>query len=199
MKTDGTDGALTDGSRGQVRAATGTSPFHVRDAGGADAAAIQAIYAFHVLSSTSTFEESPPDLAEMTRRRDFVASRSLPFLVAAGGDGVLGYAYAAPFRQRSAYRYTVEDSIYVHPDATGRGIGRLLLGVLIERCTDLGYRQMVAVIGGADNFRSIRLHAGLGFVPAGALRAAGFKFGRWLDSVYMQRALGDGDRSLPER
>jgi len=162
-----------------------------------DVAAIAAIYAHHVLSGLGSFEETPPSVEEIARRRDAVLILGLPFLVAADGDRVLGYAYAQPYRARSAYRFSLEDSIYVAPDCLQRGIGNALLVDLIERCTKLGYRQMVAVIGDSANLASIRLHEKLGFVRIGMLPAIGFKHGRWVDSVLMQHALGQGVQSLP--
>ncbi|MBK8907940.1 MAG: N-acetyltransferase [Rhodospirillales bacterium] len=165
----------------------------VRPADAADLAAIQAIYAHHVGTGTGTFEEAAPDEVDMAARRDAILARGLPYLVADSGGAIAGFAYAAQFRPRSAYRFTVEDSIYVHPDAVGSGVGRALLGQLIARCEAMGYRQMVAVIGDSANHRSIRLHKRLGFVEAGRLLAAGFKFGRWLDVVFMQRALDGGN------
>lgn len=177
--------------------ATAPAP-NVRDAVPEDMPAIVAIYAPYVLTATATFEEVAPDVAEMTRRWRDVSALGLPWLVADGPDGVIGYAYANWFRTRSAYRFTVEDSIYVHRQAAGQGVGRHLLRVLVERCEAAGYRQMVAVIGDSANVASIRLHRSLGFVDAGVLTAVGYKFGRWLDSVYMQRALGtDGPTSAP--
>jgi len=169
----------------------------IRPATRADVAAITRIYAPHVLTSLATFEEVPPDEAEMARRLDDVLARNLPYIVAEVSGEVVGYAYAAPYRVRSAYRYSVEDSIYVAADALWRGIGTALLSDLIARCTALGYRQMIAVIGDSANEPSIGLHARAGFMPAGTMRAIGFKFGRWVDSVMMVRPLGDGDRSPP--
>jgi phosphinothricin acetyltransferase len=163
----------------------------VRDATAADIAAVRAIYAHHVATGTASFEEVPPTLAEMRGRYDAVLGRGLPYLVADYAGDVAGYAYAAPFRPRSAYRYTVENSIYVHPQATGRGLGLALMDALIRRCRDLGYRQMVAVIGDSANRASIALHQRFGFVEAGRLQAAGYKFGRWLDVIFMQLALTD--------
>ena len=130
------------------------------------------------------------------RRRDILA-RGLPYLVAERSGRVLGYCYAGPYRTRSAYRFTVEDSIYIDQAEAGRGLGRALLAALLDRCTELGYRQMVAVIGGSDTWPSIRLHAALGFTRAGLLPAVGFKFGSWVDIVLMQRALGPGKMSAP--
>ncbi len=162
-----------------------------------DMMAVTAIYAGHVRTGTCTFEEVPPDETEMAARRRTIVGQGLPYLVVEHDGEVVGFAYAAPFRSRSAYRYTVEDSIYIHPQAMGLGLGRVLLGQVIDICTGLGFRQMIAVIGDSANKRSIRLHAGLGFHHAGLLSAAGFKFNRWIDSVYMQRALGLGDGPVP--
>jgi L-amino acid N-acyltransferase YncA len=172
--------------------------FTIRDSTEADLAAIAAIYAHHVRAGFGSFEEVPPEVAELARRRSEVLARDLPYLVASdGGAAILGYAYASPYRTRSAYRFTVEDSIYVAAGAERRGIGLALLAGLIERCTAAGYRQMVAVIGDSANASSIGLHARLGFRPVGILSAIGFKHGRWVDSVLMQRELGAGDTNLP--
>lgn len=169
----------------------------VRDATRSDVPTIQAIYAHHVLHGAASFEEVPPDEAEMNRRREEILARGLPYLVAEHAGVVRGFAYAGPFRPRSAYRYTVEDSVYVAPDAVGQGFGRAALTEVIKRCTALGLRQMVAVIGDSGNHASIRLHESLGFQRAALLRSVGFKLGRWVDSVIMQRALGEGDSTLP--
>lgn len=158
-----------------------------------DIPAIQAIYAQAVLHGTGTFETEVPDAAEMARRRTEVLGRGLPYLVAESGGEVLGYAYANYFRPRLAYRFFVEDSIYLAPAAQGRGVGRLLLAELIARCEAAGARQMVAVIGDEANAGSIGLHRALGFEHTGQLKSAGWKFGRWLDVVLMQRTLGQGD------
>lgn len=162
-----------------------------------DIAAIQQIYEHAVLHGTGTFETEVPDRAEMTRRRTEVLSRSLPYLVAERDGQVLGYAYANYFRPRLAYRFFVEDSIYLSPQAQGQGVGRLLLTELIARCEAAGARQMVAVIGDSQNQGSIGVHRSLGFEQSGLMKSAGWKFGRWLDVVLMQRALGQGDTSSP--
>jgi phosphinothricin acetyltransferase len=157
-----------------------------------DLAAITAIYRHHVLHGVASFEEEPPDLEEMARRRGDILTRGLPYFVAERSDRILGYCYASLYRTRAAYRFTVEDSIYIDAAEVGRGIGRALLSELIERCTAQGYRQMVAVIGGSNQWPSIGLHAALGFARIGTLLAVGFKFGAWVDTVLMQRALGEG-------
>nr|WP_295080531.1 GNAT family N-acetyltransferase [uncultured Roseateles sp.] len=170
----------------------------IRPSTEADLAAIQAIYATAVLHGTGTFETEVPDLTEMQRRRAEVLSRQLPWLVAEVGGEVQGYAYANYFRPRLAYRFCVEDSIYLAPSAQGKGLGRLLLAELIARCEQAGARQMLAVIGDSANAGSVGLHKALGFSPKGVLESAGWKFGRWLDVVMMQRQLGLGDQSEPE-
>jgi phosphinothricin acetyltransferase len=163
-----------------------------------DIPAIAAIYAHHVLHGVGTFEEEPPSSAEMHRRRGEIVSRGLPYLIAERGDRVIGYCYAGPFRPRTGYRFTLEDSIYVEPAELGRGVGRALLEQVLARCKTLGYRQMIAVIGGRETVASIRLHEALGFTHMGLFEAVGFKFGRWIDIVLMQRALGEGAATLPE-
>ncbi len=176
------------------------SPIRVRGATPDDLVAIAAIYAHHVRHGLASFEETPPEPMEMERRFQAIVTRGLPYLVAEQDDGeVQGYAYAGPYRARPAYRYSVENSVYVAPGALGKGLGKALLEELIRRCTDLGYRQMVAIIGDSKNWSSIRLHETFGFRHAGALSAVGFKFGRWVDSVILQRALGDGESNLPEQ
>jgi phosphinothricin acetyltransferase len=175
-----------------------SSPLVLRDCRDDDIAAITALYGHYVRTSLATFEEVPPAPAEMAQRRAVVCQAGLPYLVATDPRGaILGFAYAAPHRTRSAYRFTVEDSIYVGAEVTGRGIGRALLASLIERCAAAGLRQMVAVIGDSANAASIGLHAKLGFARVGLLPAVGFKLGRWVDSVIMQRPLGDGATSPP--
>lgn len=165
----------------------------VREANQGDLPSITEIYAYHVLNGTASFEIIPPGLDEMSRRWDRICERGLPYLVAGSRSGLLGYAYAGPYHARPAYRWTLENSIYVAQEARRQGVGRALLEQLLVRCTTLGYRQMVAVIGDSRNGASIGLHRRCGFVETGVLRAVGFKFGGWLDSVFMQRALGDGD------
>ena len=165
----------------------------IRPSTPADLPAITAIYAEAVLHGTGTFELDPPDDTEMARRRDDVLCKGLPWLVAESAGQVLGYAYANHFRPRRAYRFCLEDSIYLHPDARGRGVGRLLLTELVGRCEAAGARQMLAVIGDAANAGSIGVHAALGFEHTGVLKAAGWKFDRWLDVILMQRVLGSGD------
>ncbi|HEX9491458.1 MAG TPA: GNAT family N-acetyltransferase [Stellaceae bacterium] len=172
--------------------------FTIREAADDDLAAIAGIYEHHVRTGLGSFEEEPPPLAEIARRRADILGRGLPYLVAAGAAGaILGYAYAAPYRARSAYRFSVEDSIYVAAGEAGRGVGRALLAALVTRCTEAGYRQMVAVIGDSGNAGSVALHERLGFRRVGLLPAIGFKHGRWVDSVLMQRELGKGAATLP--
>jgi len=177
----------------------GASAIAVRDCRDADLPVITEIYAHHVTHGFGSFEETPPSVDELRRRRADIIAKGLPYLLASDipAGPVLGYAYASPYRTRSAYRFTVEDSIYVAPEAARRGIGRLLLTALIERVTALGYRQMVAVIGDSGNSGSIGLHQALGFTQVGKLPSIGFKKGRWVDGVLMQRALGDGDTTPP--
>ncbi len=162
-----------------------------------DIAQIQAIYAHHVLRGLASFEEVPPPAEEMRARYAEVRAHGLPYVVAEEAGEVLGYGYCALYRSRSAYRYTLEDSIYVREGSQGKGIGKALLAELIRACEALGYRQLVAVIGDSANAASIRLHASLGFVRAGTLRSSGYKLGRWVDSVFMQRPLGPGDGASP--
>jgi phosphinothricin acetyltransferase len=169
----------------------------VRPSTDADIPAIAEIYGYHVEHGVASFETVPPDEAEMARRRCEVLKRGLPWLVAETEGSVKGYAYATPYRSRAAYRFTLEDSIYIHPAHIGRGIGSALLPQLIARCREFGARQLIAVIGDTDNPASIRLHARFGFRYVGTLNAVGFKFDRWLDTVLMQRPLGpDGEGTL---
>jgi L-amino acid N-acyltransferase YncA len=169
----------------------------IRDATEVDVPEIQSIYAHHVLTGTGTFEEEPPSVEEMTSRFRGVVDRGWRWLVATDATGVLGYAYYTQFRDRSAYRYCVENSIYVRQNVRGQGVGKALVRALIEICTEAGMRQMIAVIGDSENAGSIGVHASLGFQRVGTLRAVGIKFGRWLDAVHMQRALGRGDLDIP--
>jgi len=169
----------------------------VRPASERDLPAIHSIYAPHVLQGLASFEETPPPVEELGRRFRDVTGRGLPYLVAESGGVVAGYGYCSPYRARSAYRYALEDSVYVRHDMTGRGIGKRLLDELVQRCEALGYRQLIAVIGDSANAASIGVHAACGFLRVGTLRSVGFKFGRWVDSVYMQRPLGAGDASRP--
>jgi L-amino acid N-acyltransferase YncA len=168
-----------------------------RPATAADLGAIHAIYAHHVLNGLASFEEVPPAPEEMRRRFDDIVGRGLPYLALELEGEVAGYGYCAPYRARSAYRYALEDSVYVRHDLARRGAGRAILHALVARCTELGYRQLIAVIGDSANAPSIALHAQAGFLRAGTLRSVGFKFGRWLDSVIMQRPLGPGDATRP--
>ena len=170
----------------------------VRPATDADSEALAAIYGDAVLHGFGTFEEVPPSPEEMSARRRAVAERGLPYLAAEDGGTVLGFAYAAPFRPRAAYRYTLEDSVYVSPDAKGRGVGRAVLSAVIEACEALGVRQLMAVIGDSGNQGSIGLHRSLGFEQMGIGRSVGFKHGRWVDIVHMQKALNGGDARLPD-
>jgi phosphinothricin acetyltransferase len=149
------------------------------------------------LHGLASFEEELPSLDELERRLRDVTERGLPYLVAELGNTVAGYGYCAPYRARSAYRYALEDSVYVRHDMVGRGVGKALLDELIRRCEGLGYRQIIAVIGDSANAASIGVHAACGFLRVGTLRSVGFKFGRWVDSVFMQRPLGPGDASRP--
>ncbi len=170
----------------------------IRDARENDLPAIQAIYAHHVRHGLASFEYDPPDLGEMTARWRGVVAKGLPYRVLEAEGKIVGFAYAAPYRARIAYRFTVEDSVYVAPEAAGRGFGRRLLADIVEGSAKAGMRQMIAVIGDSANAPSIALHRALGFREVGTLGAVGFKKGHWIDSVLMQRALGDGDGSPPE-
>ena len=170
-----------------------TASLTVRPSADADLLAIGEIYAHAVKHGTSSFEITAPDLGEMTRRRTDVLAKGLPWLVAQVGSQVVGYAYAGPFRARPAYRFTVEDSIYIHPQAQGKGVGRALLAELLARCECAGARQMLAVIGDSNSQASIALHRALGFEDCGVLKSVGWKFGRWLDVVTMQRSLVTGN------
>lgn len=163
-----------------------------------DLTAVTAIYADHVLHGSASFEIVPPDLAEITARHDAIVAAGLPYLVATCDGAVAGYAYAGPYRPRPAYRFTVEDSVYLAAGMQGRGIGRTLLATLIAACTKAGRRQMIAIIGDSANSASIGLHAALGFRHVGTLTDVGYKHGRWLDSVVMQRALVEPGAPIDE-
>jgi phosphinothricin acetyltransferase len=169
----------------------------VRAASEADLPVVAGIYAPHVLNGLASFEIDPPDAAEMTRRYRGVVELGLPYLVAEVDGAVAGYAYAGPYRPRPAYRYTVENSIYIDHRHAGRGLGGTLLAALMAQCEAKGCRQMIAVIGDSANWPSIRLHEKFGFARVALLPSVGWKFGRWVDSVMMQRALGPGDTAKP--
>ena len=173
----------------------------IRDAGPEDLPAITDIYAHHVLHGAGTFEEVPPDQMEMARRLAKVQDSGWAWLVAeaeAGeGRGIIGFAYYAQLRDRSAFRHAAEDSIYVRNDVRGQGVGKALVKALLERAAEAGFRQMFALIGDSDNVGSIGLHVSLGFRQAGVMKSAGLKFGRWVDLVFMQRGIGMADRDVP--
>jgi L-amino acid N-acyltransferase YncA len=166
-----------------------SSRIEIRASKDSDVAAITEIYAHHVLHGAGSFEIEPPGLEEMARRRSEIVRRNLPYLVAVTGNAVVGYAYAALYRTRVAYRFTLEDSVYIHPAHLGSGVGAALLRELISACKEWGCRQLVAVIGDSENTASIRVHEKLGFQHAGVLRGVGFKFDRWIDTVFMQLSL----------
>jgi L-amino acid N-acyltransferase YncA len=170
---------------------------HIRAIVDGDLRAVQAIYAHHVANSLGTFETEPPDTKEMRARYTDIVQAGLPYLVAERDGRIAGYAYANQFRTRAAYRSTVEDSVYVSHDAIGLGIGQALLNELIERCTAMGLRQMLAVIGDSQNAASIGAHRACGFSYVGVMTSVGRKFDRWVDVVIMQRSLGSGDTSPP--
>ena len=169
----------------------------VRPAAPQDLPAIQAIYAHHVMHGLASFEEVAPPLEELRRRYEDVTRQGLPYLVAEEKGELLGYGYCTLYRTRSAYRHTLEDSIYVKQGKQGKGVGKAVLTELIALCTALKYRQVIAVIGDSANAASIGVHASLGFVRSGHLRSTGFKIGRWVDTVFMQRPLGEGDGTKP--
>ncbi|GGD42076.1 GNAT family N-acetyltransferase [Aureimonas glaciei] len=175
------------------------SAFVLREAVLADVPRLAEIYGHAVLNGTATFELVPPDEAEMQARFETLKAQGYPYIVAADRhDRVIGYAYAGPFRARPAYRWSVEDSVYIAPEAYGRGAGSALLERLLELCEEGGFRQMIAVIGGSDHAPSIRLHERAGFRTIGIFHGSGFKFGRWIDTVFMQIPIGDGRMSLPD-
>jgi L-amino acid N-acyltransferase YncA len=169
----------------------------IRTATSADIPAITRIYAHAVTYGTASFELEPPDQAEMARRQQALLARSFPYITAELADAVVGYAYAGPYRDRRAYDWCVEDSLYIAPEFHRRGIGRLLLTRLIAESEALGFRQMIGVVGDSANTASIAVHAAVGFRLIGNFQSIGFKHGRWLDTVLMQRALGSGDTLPP--
>ncbi|MBA4308058.1 MAG: GNAT family N-acetyltransferase [Sphingopyxis sp.] len=170
----------------------------LRSAEVGDAAAIAAIYAAHVESGSASFDTVPRTVAETEQKISDITAKGWPFLVAVAGEQVVGYAYASQFRDRPAYGFACEDSIYVRSDQVGQGIGSQLLGALLTHATAFGFRQMIAVIGGGEP-ASVALHGKMGFEHAGRMRSVGRKFGRWLDTVYMQVELGEGNRTAPDK
>jgi L-amino acid N-acyltransferase YncA len=164
----------------------------VRPAGAADLGAVAGILAFYVRNSIATFEEDPPGVPQWRQRFGYLAERKLPFLVAEAGGVVAGYAYASPWRPKPAYRHTVEDSVYLAPGQRGRGLGRLLLDSLLTGCADAGVRQVIAVIADTGDPASVALHRACGFADAGRLTQVGYKHGRWIDTVLLQRGLQPG-------
>ena len=173
------------------------APITLRDAQPDDVAAIARIYGHHVATGLASFELAPPSVDEMRRRFDDIVGRDYPYIVAERDGRVAGYAYASAYRARPAYRFSVENSVYVDPDAKRGGIGRALLVALVAECERRGFRQMIAVIGDSDNKGSIGLHAACGFERIGTLPSIGWKFDRWVDSVLMQRVLGAGASTPP--
>ena len=170
----------------------------IRDVEDGDLPAIQAIYAHHVLHGLASWEETPPDLDEITKRCRALLADGFPYRVAVRDGHVVGYAYAGKYRPRPAYRHTVENSIYIAEDARGGGIGTRLLSDLIDICTAMGFRRMVGIVGDSDNAPSIRLHEKAGFTMVGIIPACGYKAGQWLDQVLLQRALGPGETTPPD-
>ena len=170
---------------------------HIRDATPQDMDRISEIYAHYVLNTVITFELDPPDATEMARRAASIQSSGFPYLVADQAGTVLGYAYAAPYRTRPAYRFTVEDTVYLDPSATGKGLGKRLLSDIIDICTEKGFRQMIGIVAGHENAASINLHKSLKFEQVGVTKAVGQKFGRWIDTTYLQRPLGPGMSEPP--
>lgn len=169
----------------------------VRDSIESDVATVQAIYAHYVLSGLATFEETPPTPDEMAARRATLVAAGMPYLVATLDERVVGYSYVTPYRGRPAYRYTVENSVYIDNAYRGRGLGRLLLSTLIARCEAGPWRQMIAVIADGANTGSTALHEKLGFRHVGTLEGVGFKFGRWVETAIMQREINTGSRTPP--
>ncbi len=174
-------------------------PVNIRLSQTADLKNITAIYDHHVRHGTGSFETEPPTYDEMVHRHTRLLEQGYPYLVAEQEGQTAGYAYAGPYRPRAAYRDTVENSVYIRPDLMGQGIGSQLLAALINACEPKGFRQMVAVVGDSANIASVRLHEAHGFCNVGTLKSVGFKHGRWLDTVLLQRGLGDSDETLPAR
>jgi L-amino acid N-acyltransferase YncA len=170
----------------------------IRSSREADLPAITAIYAHHVLHGTGTFETDPPTQTDMATRRADVLAKGLPYLVAEEDGKVLGFSYCQWFKPRPAYRFSAEDSIYLHPDAAGKGLGKLLLAELARQAEAAGIRKLIAVIGDSANAGSVGVHRALGFTPVGSFKSCGWKFGRWLDIVLMEKTLGEGDATPPE-
>jgi L-amino acid N-acyltransferase YncA len=170
----------------------------IRPSHDSDLPAITAIYAHHVLNGTGTFETAPPSESDMTARRADVLAKGLPYLVAEDDGQVLGFAYCQWFKPRPAYRFSAEDSIYLHPDAAGKGLGRALLAQLARQAEEIGIRKLIAVIGDSNNAGSVGVHRSLGFAPVGMFKSCGWKFGKWLDIVLMEKTLGEGDSTPPE-
>jgi L-amino acid N-acyltransferase YncA len=170
----------------------------IRPSQDSDIPAITAIYSHHVLHGTGTFETTPPTEADMLARRADVLSKGLPYLVVEDGGRVLGFAYCQWFKPRPAYRFSAEDSIYLHPDAAGKGLGKELLAELARQAEAIGIRKLIAVIGDSANLGSIGVHRTLGFTPVGSFKSCGWKFGKWLDIVLMEKPLGAGDTTPPE-
>ncbi|HSV47367.1 MAG TPA: GNAT family N-acetyltransferase [Ramlibacter sp.] len=170
----------------------------IRPSQDTDVPAITAIYSHHVLQGTGTFETIPPSEADMAARRADVLDKGLPYLVAEDAGRVLGFAYCQWFKPRPAYRFSAEDSIYLHPEAAGKGLGRELLGTLAAQAEAAGVRKLIAVIGDSANAGSIGVHRTLGFAPVGTIKSCGWKFGRWLDIVLMEKSIGAGDMTSPE-
>ena len=169
----------------------------IRPSRDADVPAITAIYAHHVLHGTGTFETTPPTEGEMAARRADVLAKGLPYIVMEDAGQVVGYAYCQWFKPRPAYRFSAEDSIYMHPEVAGKGLGRQLLTELVRQAEAAGVRKLLAVIGDSANAGSIGVHRALGFTQAGVIRSCGWKFERWLDIVIMEKAIGEGDRTPP--
>ena len=170
----------------------------IRPSNDRDLPEITAIYQHHVLHGTGTFETTPPTETDMAARRADVLSKGLPYLVAEEGGKVLGFAYCQWFKPRPAYRFSAEDSIYLHPDAAGKGLGKALLAELARQAEAVGIRKLIAVIGDSNNLGSVGVHRSLGFTPVGSFKSCGWKFGKWLDIVLMEKTLGEGDTTPPE-